>query len=110
MMAVPMRYLSAVLGAVVVILLWPVGAAAHLVTTGMGPVYDGVGHLLLTPEDLVPVFALSLYVGLRGPASGRRALFLLPIVWLVGGLLGTLMGSEPAFPAAAGSFLVVVGS
>lgn len=26
-------------------------ALAHLVTTGMGPVYDGIGHLLLTPED-----------------------------------------------------------
>ena len=53
--------------------------AAHLVTTGMGPVYDGIGHLLLTPEDLVPVLALALYAGLRGAAAGRRAMFLLPL-------------------------------
>ena len=53
-------------------LLRPSDAAAHLVTTGMGPVYDGIGHLLLTPEDLVPVLALALYAGLRGAADGRR--------------------------------------
>jgi hydrogenase/urease accessory protein HupE len=44
----------------------PSRAAAHLVTTGMGPVYDGIAHLLLTPEDLVPVLAIALYAGLRG--------------------------------------------
>ena len=41
-------------------------ARAHLVSTGMGPVYDGIGHLLLTPEDLIPTLALALYGGLRG--------------------------------------------
>ncbi len=49
-----------------VVLLWPWYAEAHLVTTGLGPVYDGVGHLMLTPEDLVPVIALALFAGLRG--------------------------------------------
>ena len=39
------------------VLLRPSDAAAHLVTTGMGPVYDGIGHLLLTPEDLVALIA-----------------------------------------------------
>jgi len=39
---------------------FPSEAAAHLGTTGMGPVYDGIGHFLLTPEDLVPVLALAL--------------------------------------------------
>ena len=34
-------------------------AEAHLVTTGLGPVYDGIAHVLLTPEDLVPVVALD---------------------------------------------------
>ena len=35
------------------LLLWPWCAEAHLVTTGLGPVYDGLGHLLVTPEDLL---------------------------------------------------------
>jgi hypothetical protein len=56
----------------------PAEAMAHLVTTGMGPVYDGIGHLLLTPEDLVPALAMALYAGLRGKAPGRRADLRLP--------------------------------
>jgi urease accessory protein len=89
-------------------LLWPSSpASAHLVTTGMGPVYDGIGHLLLTPEDLVPVLALALYAGLRGAVSGRRALFLLPLAWFAGGLAGSTMGAIPPFPLPALSFLIL---
>jgi hydrogenase/urease accessory protein HupE len=81
-------------------------AQAHLVTTGMGPVYDGIGHLLLTPEDLVPVVALALYAGLRGPAAGRGTMFLLPAAWFFGGLAGSLLSVHVAFPTAAISFLL----
>jgi hypothetical protein len=69
------------------LLLWPWRAEAHLVTTGLGPVYDGIGHLVLTPEDWVPVVALALFAGLRGAAAGRGALCLLPVAWVAGGLL-----------------------
>jgi hypothetical protein len=58
-------------------LLNPLDAGAHLVTTGMGPVYDGIGHLLLTPEDLIPAMAVALSAGLRGKDPGRQTLFLL---------------------------------
>ncbi len=67
---------------------WPSWAQAHLVTTGLGPVYDGLLHFALTPEDLVPALALALLAGLRGPAHGRRALFVLPAAWLLGGSFG----------------------
>jgi hydrogenase/urease accessory protein HupE len=63
-------------------------AEAHLNTTGMGPVYDGLMHFLMSPEDLAPVLALALLAGLRGAAHGRRALFTLPVAWLLGGFLG----------------------
>jgi hydrogenase/urease accessory protein HupE len=63
-------------------------AEAHLNSTGMGPVYDGLMHFLMSPEDLVPVLALALLAGLRGASYGRRALFVLPVAWLVGGLVG----------------------
>ena len=63
-------------------------AEAHLNSTGMGPIYDGLMHFLTSPEDLVPVLALALLAGLRGAAYGRRALFTLPAAWLLGSLLG----------------------
>lgn len=88
-------------------LFWPSHAAAHLVTTGMGPVYDGIGHLLLTPDDLVPVLALALFAGLRGATSGRKALFILPLAWLAGGGAGLLSQGLPSFPIPALSFLVL---
>jgi len=86
-------------------LLNPVDAAAHLVTTGMGPVYDGIGHLFLTPEDLIPAIAVGLYTGLRGKAPGRRTLFFFPLAWLVGGIVGLMATNPPAFPLPMLSFL-----
>jgi len=68
--------------------LFPARAEAHLNSTGLGPVYDGLLHFCLSPEDLLPVLALSLYAGQRGIAYGRRLLFLLPAAWLLGGLAG----------------------
>ena len=88
-------------------LLKPSEAAAHLVTTGMGPVYDGISHLLLTPEDLVPALAMALYAGLRGRAPGRRALFFFPLAWLIGGFIGLAADTMPAFPLASISFLLL---
>jgi hydrogenase/urease accessory protein HupE len=82
-------------------------AAAHLVSTGMGPVYDGIGHLLLTPEDLVPALALALYAGLRGAASGRRAMFLLPTAWFLGGLAGSALNITVGSVLPALSFLLL---
>ena len=65
-----------------------VPSQAHLNSTGMGPIYDGLMHFLTSPEDLVPVLALALLSGLRGAAWGRRALFVLPAAWFLGGFLG----------------------
>lgn len=101
--------ISAGLVAGIALLGIPARAAAHLVTTGMGPVYDGIGHLLLTPEDFVPVLALALYAGLRGTAAGRKAMFQLPLAWLVGGLIGTTVSLTIPFPVAALSFLLLGG-
>jgi hydrogenase/urease accessory protein HupE len=75
----------------------------------MGPVYDGIGHLLLTPEDLVPVLAIALYAGLRGAVAGRRTMFLLPCAWFVGGLAGWVVNATTSFPVPAVSFLILGG-
>jgi urease accessory protein len=95
--------------ATAVFCLWPPPASAHLNSTGMGPVYDGLLHFLLSPEDIVPVVALAMFAGLRGPEYGRRALFLLPASWFVGCFLGTMFQWAASWPVAAISFLVFGG-
>jgi hydrogenase/urease accessory protein HupE len=70
-------------------------------------VYDGVSHVLMSPEDLVPVFATAMLVGLNGPTAGRRALFGLTGAWLVGGVAGFMVGHPVASSATIVSFLVL---
>lgn len=60
---------------------WP--AHAHLVSTGLGPFYDGMGHFALGLEGWLPMLALALLAGLQGPAHGRRLLVVLPLTWLL---------------------------
>jgi urease accessory protein len=102
--------LVAHLGAAVALVLFPAPAHAHLVTTGLGPLYDGISHLFLSFEDLLPVVALALLAGLNGSRAGRLALFVVPPAWLLGGLAGFAVGS-PLLPGTvtAASFLVLGG-
>ncbi len=81
---------------------------AHLVTTGLGPLYDGISHVLVSPDDLLPVLALGALSGLNGASAGRRAVFALPGAWLLGGVLGVAAGG-PLLPEgiAAGSSLLI---
>ena len=80
------------------LLSWSAHAQAHLATTGLGPVYDGISHLFLSIDDLLAVLAMALLAGLNGPTSARQAVFVLPAAWLAGGLLGFHAGlvSVPA--------------
>jgi hydrogenase/urease accessory protein HupE len=82
----------------------PATAQAHLVTTGLGPFYDGVSHFAFTPEDLLPALALALLAGQGGSRFGRLALFAIPAAWLVGGLAGL------AVPAASDAPLLTTAS
>jgi urease accessory protein len=90
-------------------ILFPLRVEAHLNSTGLGPVYDGLAHFLLSPEDLVPVLALALFAGLRGAAYGRRALFVLPGAWLLGGLIGMAAPTNRGTALTAISFLILGG-
>jgi hydrogenase/urease accessory protein HupE len=81
------------------LLLLPSNAHAHLVSTGLGPLYDGISHVFLSPDDLLPVLAMALLAGLNGRMASRLALFLLPLTWAVGGLAG-LGARMPPSPAA----------
>ena len=66
-------------------------AQAHLMNTGFGPFYDGLTHPFVTPEDLLPVVALTLLAGLRGAQCGRWVLFTLPAAWLAGMTAGLVL-------------------
>jgi hypothetical protein len=94
-----------VLAALAIAAAAPTAAQAHLVATGMGPIYDGVTHFGLSPEDYLPAVALALFAGLRGPATVRLLLAVLPLAWLAGGL-AALAGLAP--PAAAMSAATAV--
>jgi urease accessory protein len=82
---------------------------AHLIETGLGPVYDGIIHFALTPEDLIPALALALLAGLRGKDHARRVVVMLPCAWLLGGIMGALKGA-PALAAPAWLPLLVLGA
>ena len=87
---------------------FPPPAAAHLVTTGLGPLYDGISHFFLSLDDALPVLAIAVLGGLQGAAGGRRLLFVLPVAWLAGGLAGYYSGgTDLAGPVAAVSALVL---
>jgi urease accessory protein len=92
-----------------VIALLPTPAAAHLNSTGLGPVYDGVAHFLTSPADLLAVLALALWAGARGASYGRRALFVLPSAWLLGSLLGMTAASPAGGAVLSAIWLMALG-
>ena len=87
----------------------PLAAHAHLNSTGMGPIYDGLMHFLMSPEDVVPVLALALLAGLRGATYGRRTLFVLPAAWLVGGFAGLAASSSNGNAIVSAVWFLVMG-
>jgi urease accessory protein len=91
-------------------LLLPAAAHAHLVSTGLGPFYDGLSHFVLTPEDLLPALALALLVGLNGACAGRTTLFILPTAWLAGGLIGLGWPTTASVPALTIASFLVLGA
>jgi hydrogenase/urease accessory protein HupE len=84
-------------------------ADAHLMTTGLGPIYDGISHFALSPEDLIATAALALLAGQCGAATSRRVLFILPIAWLLGGLAGLAVGTSSLPDIGWTSFVLLGG-
>ena len=102
-------HLSRLAVVVCAVIACPTVAEAHLYATGMGPVYDGLMHFLASPEDVAPVLALALLAGLRGADHGRRAMFVLPAAWLLGGLLGTMASATSGSAVLAAIWVLVLG-
>ncbi|MGO9767537.1 MAG: HupE/UreJ family protein [Myxococcaceae bacterium] len=94
---------------VLAVMMCPGVAQAHLNSTGMGPIYDGLIHFVTSPEDVVSVVALALLAGLRGAAYGRRALFALPAAWLMGGLTGLAAATTNASAVVTALTFLLLG-
>jgi urease accessory protein len=84
-------------------------AHAHMINTGLGPFYDGLAHLFVTPEDMLPVIAIALLGGLRGAHSGRTILFILPVAWLAGSFVGRFSPVPLTLPILTAVLTVVLG-
>jgi hydrogenase/urease accessory protein HupE len=91
------------------LLLVPSFAHAHLVDTGLGAFLDGVSHLFVSFDDLLPVVAMALLGGLNGEAAARRALFALPVAWLAGGMAGFAAGTPFLPPGITSASLLALG-
>lgn len=91
-------------------LAWPASARAHLVQSGLGPFYDGIAHFALAPDDWLFVLAVALLGGLSGARGGRIVLFVLPLAWIAGGVLGLASRTVVAWPAVSAVTLVVTGA
>ena len=103
------RTQAALLALIAVVL--PSAAEAHLVATGMGPIYDGISHFGLSPEDFLPVIALAFYAGLRGARDARLGLAAITAAWLVGGAVALAGASFPAvlLPALTAVLFLSIG-
>ena len=92
------------------LLLWPATANAHLMSTGLGPFYDGMTHLILSPDDALGVLAIALLSGLAGARYGRAVLFALSAAWLLGGFFGLSIDTEVSLPVVNTISFLVVGA
>jgi hydrogenase/urease accessory protein HupE len=98
-------------GAVAAFLVAPASANAHLMATGMGPVFDGISHFGLSPEDFLPVVALGVFAGLRGPAHSRLSLGSVSLFWLAGGMTA-MMGfalSDLVLSSVTAALFMLIG-
>ena len=97
--------------ALMLMALAPASAEAHLVQSGMGPIYDGISHFGLSPEDFLPVIALAFLTGLRGPRHARLTLAAVTFAWLVGGILSLSGLALPAIvlPALTAALFLTIG-
>jgi urease accessory protein len=97
-------------GLALALLLAPTTAHAHLVQTGFGEFYDGMGHLLMTLPDLFVVLAMAILAGSSGGPAARRALVALPLAWLAAALVGRFVAVDIVSPWATTILFGVFGA
>ncbi len=94
-----------------IVAFWLVDTAdcsAHLVTTGVGPFYDGIVHFFVSPMDVAVVIASCVLAALSGKAV-RQVVLLMPLGWICGSFLGSLLTIELNFEISAALCMLVIG-
>lgn len=76
----------------------------------MGPFYDGMSHVFLTPDDLLGIAALALFSGLCSRRCGRHVVWILPASRVAGGAAGLLQQNELIFPVATAVSCLALGA
>lgn len=82
-------------------------ADAHLVSTELGPFYDGALHPLVSPEDLLLIVAVAALGALRGVDAARRGLTALLVGWTIGAAAGFVLPIEPPAPRLVTAVLLL---
>ena len=86
-------------------------ANAHLVSTELGPLYDGAAHPLVSPQDLLTVLGLAILAAYGGAATGRRLIVWLTLAWAIGLGAGFSVVKGPLeFPVAAAVVILLLGA
>lgn len=104
-----MNRMAAIAGTSILLFSYPSTAWAHLVTTGLGPFYDGALHLLLSPSDLLGLVAAVALAGLQGAKAGRITLITLTTTWFMAGLIGLNLPIGLDFPWLSICSIVILG-
>ena len=85
-------------------------ANAHLVSTDLGPFYDGAAHPLVSPQDLLTILGLAILAAYGGAASGRRLIVSLTLAWATGVCIGFAAVHGPMeFPVATAVVILILG-
>ena len=82
---------------------------AHLTPTGFGAWGDGMARLFLEPTELLLVMGLVLLAVQAGRSVSDRLPLLLPLVWLLGGLIGLSLPSPLLLAAICTGLLAALG-
>jgi len=104
-----MNPMAAIAGALILLIACPSTAAAHLVTTGLGPFYDGALHLLMSPEDLLGLVAAVALAGLQGAKASRIAVIALAAAWFMFSLISLNLAVGFDFPWLSIFSIIILG-
>jgi len=85
-------------------------ASAHLVSTDLGPFYDGAAHPLVSPQDLLTILGLAILAAYGGATSGRRLIVSLTLAWATGVVVGfAMVGRQFDLPIATAGVILLLG-
>lgn len=93
----------------VLALFTPTAAHAHLVNSGLGPLYDGALHLILSPMDIVRLVALCLFAGAQGQGPARSLVTVAAIAWFVAGASAFAFSATATFDVVSAVSLFLLG-